>query len=98
MARGSGLFVGENGVTCNHHFLLPLDGTNFEFLAGDYFVETYISLVGRREALLLNTVRLTVGEQQATAMRNKDAGLFFDWGSDASRYHAHLDERPKLPY
>jgi len=55
------------------------------------------SLVGRGEALLLNKVHLTVGEQQAVAMRGKDAGLFFDWGPDARRYHAHLDERPKLP-
>jgi len=30
LARGSGLFVGESGVTCNHHFLLPKDGTDFK--------------------------------------------------------------------
>src|SRR5215210_1514775 len=27
LARGSGLYVGQEGVTCNHHFLLPKDGT-----------------------------------------------------------------------
>lgn len=32
LARGSGLHVGENGVVCNHHFLLPKDGTIYEFL------------------------------------------------------------------
>jgi len=34
LARGSGLFVGESGVTCNHHFLLPKDGTDFQWLPG----------------------------------------------------------------
>jgi len=34
LARGSGVFVGENGVACNHHFLLLADGTKFEFIAG----------------------------------------------------------------
>jgi hypothetical protein len=46
LARGSGLYVGENGVTCNHHFLLPADGTKFEFLPGEYKVEVYASLAG----------------------------------------------------
>src|SRR6266568_2937023 len=32
--RGSGLFVGQEGVIFNHHFLLPKDGTDFQFLQG----------------------------------------------------------------
>lgn len=35
LARGSGLFVPAEGITCNHHFLLPEDGTDFRLLAGD---------------------------------------------------------------
>jgi len=51
LARGSGLYVGENGVTCDHHFLLPADGTQFEFLPGEYRVEVYASLVGLKQPL-----------------------------------------------
>lgn len=98
LARGSGLFVGESGIACNHHFLLPKDGTHFKFLPGDYIVETYASLVGRRKAILLNTMKLAINEQQAIAMGSKDAGVYFDWGPDLSGYHSHLDERPKLPF
>ena len=36
LARGSGMFVPIEGVACNHHFLLPEDGTDFQLLAGDY--------------------------------------------------------------
>lgn len=91
LARGSGLLVTENGATFNHHFLLPKDGTLFEFLAGEYSVETYASLVGRPVPMLLNKVHLTVTEQQANAMKNEGAGLFYDWGPDSKTYHSHLD-------
>ncbi len=46
LARGSGVYVGDTGVVCNHHFLLPTDGTRFEFLAGDYQVDVYAALGG----------------------------------------------------
>ena len=34
LVRGSGLFVGENGVAANHHFLTPKDGSSFRFTEG----------------------------------------------------------------
>ena len=64
LARGGGLFVGENGVTCNHHFLMPKDGTHFEFVAGDYTVEACASLVGAASPMLLNRTALTVFKEQ----------------------------------
>ena len=97
LARGSGLFVGENGVTCNHHFLLPKDGTDFQWLPGEYLVETHASLVGRRRSLLLCRIQLTLTDQQSVAMRSGRSGVFFDWGPDSASYHSHLDERSKLP-
>lgn len=48
LTRGSGLFVPETGYSTNHHFLLPADGTVFSFAAGDYTLDVYASLVGRR--------------------------------------------------
>jgi hypothetical protein len=49
LARGSGLYVGENGVVCDHHFLLPDDGTKFDFLRGEYKLEVYASLVKNQD-------------------------------------------------
>ncbi len=78
LARGSGLFVGDNGIACNHHFLLPKDGTNFKWLAGDYVVETYATLIGRKESLLLCKILLALTDQQAAAMETGFAGTSGD--------------------
>jgi hypothetical protein len=94
LARGSGLYVGENGVTCNHHFLLPADGTKFEFLPGEYKVEVYASLVGMRPPLLLYVTSLSVAEQTAKQLQDKEYGVYFDWGPDSERYHAHVRKHP----
>jgi len=92
LKRGSGICVGQDGITCNHHFLLPHDGTRYEFLAGDYKLETYINLVGKNKPILLCSVNLNLSEQQARDLKEKIAGVFFDWGPDSGKYYAHIDE------
>jgi hypothetical protein len=97
LVRGSGLFVGAEGVACNHHFLPPSDGGTFEFLPGDYVLQVYASIVGRSRPVLLTEVRLLLSEPQAQALRANDAGVWFDWGPDSQRYVPQLLQRPKLP-
>jgi hypothetical protein len=94
LARGSGLYVGENGVACNHHFLLPKDGTSFEFLPGQYLIEVYASLVNSKTPLLLSQLKLFLTKEQAEAIRDENAGVFFDWGPDSMTYHSHIDLNP----
>ena len=94
LSRGSGLFVGEDGVVFNHHFLLPKDGTPYEFLAGEYLIETYAPLVGDNKPLLLSSINLVLSESHVAAMKEKSAGVFFDWGPDSGKYHAHVDTPP----
>jgi len=93
LARGSGVFVGHDGVACNHHFMLPRDGTRYEFLAGDYLVEVYASTVNGRRALL-QRFSLILAQDQAAALTAGDCGVFFDWGPDSNRYHAHVRKQP----
>ena len=93
LARGSGIYVGYEGITCNHHFLLPKDGTAYEFLPGDYVLEVYTSLL-HRKASILSQFNLSLTEQQSEAIRKNGSGVFFDWGPDSSKYHAHIDNRP----
>jgi len=95
LGRGSGVYVGESGVTYNHHFVLPKDGTSYDFLPGDYKVEIFASLVGISKPISLSQVRLVLNESLATIMKEKGAGIFFDWGPDSGKYHAHVDEPPK---
>jgi hypothetical protein len=95
LVRGSGLFVPETGVEANHHFLLPRDGTFFQFLSGHYTLEVFASLVGEPVPRLLYSVQLGVSAQEATALKQDDQGLYFDWGPDAAKYHSHLQPKPK---
>jgi hypothetical protein len=96
LARGSGLFVSEEGIACNHHFLLPQDGTGFEFLEGEQALEVYISLVGKKP-VLMKTIILQLSKDQTVKLRTKTFGVYFDWGPDSKQYHSHFDERPKEP-
>lgn len=93
--RGSGLFVPESGVATNHHFLLPPDGTSFQFLSGQYTIDVFASLVGECSSRLLHSVDLEVRDEHAASMKQPDMGLFFDWGPDAGRYHGHVRAQPK---
>lgn len=93
LLRGSGLRVAEDGVVCNHHFVLPKDGTPFLFLAGEYTLEVYVTLVDQQAPLLLWRKNLRLSQEQATAIR-QGSGVYFDWGPDSKAYHSHIDPPP----
>jgi hypothetical protein len=50
---GEGMFVGTEGVRCNHHFILPPDGTPYAFLAGDYQIDVFATVVNGRAPIHL---------------------------------------------
>jgi hypothetical protein len=93
LARGSGLFVGAEGITCNHHFLLPKNA-NFAFTSTEHIIEVYAVLVGAHSPILLLRTRLTISPEQVVEMREPQAGVYFDWGPDTGGYHAHVEMRP----
>lgn len=92
LARGSGLFVNTEGVTLDHHFLHPRDGTRFEFLPGSYTLDVFASMVGSTTPILLGQTNLVLSQEHSDAVRSKKGGAFFDWGPDSGSYHAHVDE------
>jgi len=91
LARGSGLFVGKEGVVCNHHFLLPKDGTEFKFLPGKYAIETYAQVVDLATPLLLSREEVFLSEKYTGKLGTVNAGVYFDWGPDSQQYVSHLD-------
>lgn len=95
LKRGSGLFVAQEGVTFDHHFLLPEDGANFEFRSGAYNLVVYAKLVGERTAKELMAIDLAISGSQAIRLSDPNTGIYFDWGPDQQSYHAHLDTRPE---
>ncbi len=95
LKRGSGLFVPQEGVTFDHHFLLPEDGADFKFHPGAYTLSVFAKIVGERTAFKMASIHLTVGESQAKALSEPHAGLYFDWGPDQQCYYSHV--RMRLP-
>jgi len=94
LVRGSGLYIGEDGIAHNHHFLLPKDGSNYDFLPGDYTIEVYAAFVNRKKTALLFKTRVTLTPQQGAKLKEGDAGVYFDWGPDSKTYHSHVDIYP----
>lgn len=97
LVRGSGLFVGETGVEANHHFLTPKDASSFRFSEGSYRLDVFAHLFGDKKQTMLFTQALEISRELATALAEPDAGLYFDWGPDSSRYLPHIDTRPPSP-
>jgi hypothetical protein len=97
LVRGSGLFVGESGVEANHHFLIPRDGNSFRFTEGRYRMDVFAKLLGDRHQKLLFSQDLEISRETAARLEQSDAGLYFDWGPDSSRYLQYVDSRPAPP-
>jgi hypothetical protein len=94
LVRGSGLFVGETGVEANHHFLMPKDASSFRFIEGQYQLDVYVQILGKDKQTKLFSQSLEITRELATALAEPNAGLYFDWGPDSSRYLPHIDVRP----
>lgn len=94
LVRGSGLFVGETGISASHHFLAPADAGTFRFLEGRYQLTLVAKLLGDSASVVLLTEVLDVTVELAAALREEGTGLYFDWGPDSGRYLPHIDRRP----
>lgn len=94
LARGSGLFVSKHGITSNHHFLMPKDGTNYEFQKGNYTVEVFVEMVNDRPKKIY-TQELAIDDIQGKELADKEAGIYFDWAPNTHTYYSHIDKEPK---
>lgn len=94
LKRGSGLYVPQEGVTFDHHFMLPEDGANFMFLAGPYKLTVIAKLVCTSTPVVLSEINLAVSEIQAEKLSQPNNGLYFDWGPDQQAYQSHINSKP----
>jgi hypothetical protein len=95
LKRGSGLFVPQEGVTFDHHFLLPEDGADFSFLTGAYTLKIIAKGVGQRSPSELMAIHLSINESQEKRLSEERTGIYFDWGPDLLAYHPHVQSRPE---
>jgi len=91
--RGSGIFVGDQGVVADHHFLLAPD-TQYAFKAGEYRLEVFARVVGASQAEALWSNSLIISESDARMLAQPHNAIYFDWGPDSNRYIASIHSRP----
>jgi hypothetical protein len=89
LARGSGVHVGQEGVTCNHHFLLPRGTESFSFVPGVYTVEIFGTIVGKLGPHRFWQLKVTLTEP----IDETGDGVFFDWRPTVGEYEGNVDRR-----
>ena len=95
LARGSGIFVGPEGVAANHHFLLPKNVSGFKFKAGKNRIEIVAQLVGDRSEISLGEYSVVISDDQASQLSSADAGIYFDWGGESKDYVGWVEAKPE---
>ncbi len=91
---GSGLYVPQEGISYDHHFLLPEDGADFKFIEGSYKLIVYAKLVGSTAPIELSTIQLAINHNQELQLAEPNAGILFNWGPDQQAYYSHVDKKP----
>ncbi len=85
--RGAGLRVGEEGLTCNHHFYLLNDGSQFEFIPGEYRIDVYANIHGQNNAIYLFETSVILSIEDVGAIKQKNGAVEYEWGADSRKYH-----------
>lgn len=96
LSPGSGLYVGQTGIAANHHFVLSVHQPEYEFKAGDYVVEVYARVVGRKRPMKLTEVAVTVTDEQAAVLADQD-GVLFESSTDGRTYVGHARDGRNQP-
>jgi hypothetical protein len=94
LVRGSGLFAPPEGVSVNHHFVLPKGSANVEFEAGPLTLEVVARTVGNDREQVLCRVTPRLSEEEAAVLNRESGGVMFDWHPDSGEYIAEVDHRP----
>ena len=87
---GSGLYIGKEGKTSIHHFLLPIDGSTFEFLKGEYIVEAYAALLNYKKPIKIFSSQFSISSFQSEKLRGEFSSLIYQWDADNRRYDPYV--------
>ncbi len=94
LLRGSGIYIGQDGVVCDHHFLLPKDCTSYEFSPGNYNIEIYFSILGVKKYFLVRTLELVLSYEHVKNIKEGKM-IFFDWAPNTKTYYASVYDSKK---
>lgn len=97
LVPGSGLYVGQTGIAVNHHFVLSVHQPAYEFSKGDYEIEVFVRLVGRKTPIRLSGFKLTLSAEHAGILA-RHGGVLFELNPDGRGYVGHArDKDDELP-
>jgi len=96
--RGRGLFVGDTGISLDHHFeherySTPLPSPSPDFSpcpSGKLTLEVFAELVGKRKLVRIFSTILDVTAEDADILRKDTAGLWFNWDSTKMCYKSKM--------
>jgi len=91
LSVGSGIRVGEDGIAYNHYFLPQKDEAIFHFTPGDYVISIFGTLVHHRHPVLLSKLKLSLNPEHCQALKEKNAGIFYNWGPESQSYRPYID-------
>ena len=96
LVPGSGLFVGQEGVACNHHFMPRVHSPDVTFVEGKYRLEVFATTVGQHKSRRLHSVSLYLAQAAAISLslQNGDFAYFFEWDPDENGYRGHIEAPP----
>ena len=97
LTPGSGLYVSKTGFSANHHFVLPVHETDYRFEPGDYSIDVFANVVGRRVAVHLSTIRLTLTPGLAAALARHEGVLFERRIGGQYEGHTQAHEPDQIP-
>jgi hypothetical protein len=97
LVRGSGLFVGQDGIAANHHFLSAPDRSGFSFTEGPYQLNVFGRLLGDRRDRQLFAQDLAISPKLAAALGEPATGVYFDWAPDTAEYVPYIDQLESSP-
>jgi hypothetical protein len=94
LVRGSGLYVGREGVALNHHFVLLSRSATCDFEAGKQVLEIFALQVGDLGPRRLAEAAFSLTEEMANALNLKAAAVWFNWNPQEASYTAEIESNP----
>lgn len=92
LTAGSGLYISKIGLSANHHFVLSVHENEYRFEQGDYAIDVFASVIGRKAAVHLSTIRLALTTDLAAALALHGGVLFERRIGGEYEGHTRFDE------
>lgn len=93
LVRGSGLFVGREGVALYHHFVLLTKDAFVEYKPGKYTIEVFASTVGNPTPQKLTAFSVVLSAESAELLNDQMGATMFNWNPQTGDYEFENQSR-----